>query len=236
MIEQLTAIVGLATGVVSAIPPVATVLEGRTRRPQGFPPAGIGLSRLETYVPAPPDCAEVARYMRGGWVVGVIGAAYVAYGALVVTGTLEFQSADWLKVLIGGLLILEGAYFLYRVSLRRHMLGGGEEHRAHRVEASLTLSGGDREAVVARSVQAMLAIGAIRATGSFVRHVGEGIELQGGTGPWPRRSDGQRVTLSITPASDEITMDVRSESFWPEPFMRLTNERNVRRLVELIVG
>ena len=91
--------------------------------------------------------------------------------------------------------------------------------------------------VLQRAQRAMVARGALGPTGASVHRSADTITLQGGTGAWPKRTRGERLTISVTPGRQSTHhVTVKSESFWPTFFMKHRNSANVRFVMdELLV-
>lgn len=230
MLESLAAAVGVATGLLGALKAIVDLFSQRLRQiPETS--SGPAVLSLTTAGGEAPSARDVAVYVRTGYFVGALGLIYLLFGAAILTRLVDLQSTSWAIILIGGVLVLEGADFVHRASLRRDRTRVPAHKPVHEVVAQVAFSG-DVQALTRVSLRALAAIGALRATGCHVRSDGDVVQIQGGTGAWPIQFRGQRITIRIERDDKVQRVSVTSASFWPERLQRMLNERNVGRLLE----
>jgi hypothetical protein len=102
-------------------------------------------------------------------------------------------------------------------------------------EANLTLKG-EHDSIINKSQRALILLQAWRAEGVKVSRSNDSLTLQGGTGPWPKKTRGQKVTIEIRPQRDQWRVNIESATYWPSPWASRKDKRNVRRLIEELLS
>jgi hypothetical protein len=139
--------------------------------------------------------------------------------------------------LVGLLLVCEGLFLFFAGVQGFYRINkASPDCPLQAVSVDVELTGGEPQ-VLQDCLNAMVGIGAIKSTGTVICRGRDGdVTIQGGTGAWPRRARGNRVTINIglgQPAP--YIVRIKSETYRPALLDSYHNSRNTTRILQQII-
>jgi hypothetical protein len=231
-----TALLGVLGALFGLLQNLSGMLQSRVR----VVPEPVGALRvvgLQTRSEALPSKVglRVDRVFSG---VFVLISPYFAWtGYELAIGRTTASGPEWLQRSTGVVMVCEGIFFAVAGGWHSWRLRNAAEGvPLHACSAELKLSG-SRPEVIRACLHAMAGIGAIREAGSSLSSEWpDTVVLQGGTGAWPERGRGNRVTIELRAAKQgSFQVEVHGESFRAALLDSYKNSRNVRNIIQQLL-
>jgi hypothetical protein len=221
------ALLGVLAAIAELGSKVADIATSRTRAPSG---GSVGV-RVVAIQPDPFEYPNAKQLRKNR----ILYAVLVPLAAYILV--LSYQAYRDRSQVISVLLVGEGLYLLIAGVQGFGRLWGAEPGRPLRQSTVDVQMVGQRAEIVQDCMSAMVGIGAIKSEGTYMVEGDRGeVTIQGGTGPWPRRARGNRVTVLVAASSTlRCSVHISSETYRPALLDAYRNSKNVTRILRQLI-
>jgi hypothetical protein len=229
LIDTAVAIVGLVPACAGALGPLNDFMSARRARSglDGSNTRNPGIHELTTPQPPEPTATEVRGYKLGGLLVGLLATGYFVFGAYTLT-----DERTWSRV-IGVVLVCQSVYFATFAGQRLKLKGSSPYLCETKVDLEIVSESSPAQELFA----VIAALGAVRASGSYLRSNGTHAAMQGGFAGWPAQSRGVRLRAEVVQGEPgRWHVSINAASLWPAPFEQRRNERIARKVLLALIA